>query len=91
MFESAELGHKISKSIFREEEPKLRAALLDAQFELRENGKFPVVIEAAGPGARRFASAEPEADRPGQDERGRREPFPVHALAERQGGDGEAE
>ena len=30
MFESAELGHKISKNTFREEEPSLRAALLDA-------------------------------------------------------------
>ena len=48
MFEPAALGHKISKSIFREEEPKLRAALLDAQFELRENGKFPVVILISG-------------------------------------------
>ena len=48
MFESAELGHKISKSIFREEEPKLRAALLDARFEPRENGKFPVVILISG-------------------------------------------
>lgn len=48
MFESAELGHKISKNTFREEEPKLRAALLDAQFELRENGKFPVVILISG-------------------------------------------
>lgn len=48
MFESAELGHKISKNTFREEEPKLRAALLDAQFDLRENGKFPVVILISG-------------------------------------------
>ncbi len=48
MFESAELGHKIDKATFREEEPKLRAALLDAQFDLRENGKFPVVILISG-------------------------------------------
>ena len=44
MFESAELGHTIDKATFREEVPKLRANLLDAQFELRENGQFPVVI-----------------------------------------------
>ena len=48
MFESAELGHKIDKETFREEEPKLRAALLDAQFDLRENGKFPLVILISG-------------------------------------------
>ena len=48
MFESAELGHKINKATFREEEPKLRASLLDAQFDLRENGKFPVVILVSG-------------------------------------------
>lgn len=48
MFESAELGHVIDKKRFREEVPKLRAALLDAQFELRENGKFPVIILISG-------------------------------------------
>lgn len=48
MFESAELGHKIDKESFRVEVPKLRAALLDAQFDLRENGKFPVVILVSG-------------------------------------------
>jgi len=48
MFESAELGHKIAKETFRVEEPKLRAALLDAQFDLRENGKIPVVILVSG-------------------------------------------
>ena len=48
MFESAELGHKIDKETFRTEVPKLREQLLDAQFELRENGKFPVVILISG-------------------------------------------
>ncbi len=48
MFESAELGHTIDKETFRAEVPALRAALLDAQFELRENGKFPVVILVSG-------------------------------------------
>ena len=48
MFESAELGHSIDKDVFREEAPKLRAALLDAQFELREKGQFPVIILVSG-------------------------------------------
>lgn len=48
MFESAELGHKIDKATFRAEVPKLRAALLDAQFDLRQNGKFPVIILISG-------------------------------------------
>ena len=48
MFESAELGHSIDKDVFREEVPKLRAALLDAQFELREKGQFPVIILVSG-------------------------------------------
>ena len=48
MFESAELGHAIDKKTFRAEVPKLREALLDAQFDLRENGGFPVVILISG-------------------------------------------
>lgn len=48
MFESAELGHTIDRKTFREEVPKLRAGLLDAQFDLRENGRFPVVILISG-------------------------------------------
>lgn len=48
MFESAELGHKIDKATYREEMPKLRSALLDRQFELLQQGKFPVVILISG-------------------------------------------
>jgi len=48
MFESAELGHRIDKEIFKVEVPKLRAALLEAQDQLRENGSFPVVILISG-------------------------------------------
>jgi polyphosphate:AMP phosphotransferase len=48
MFESAELGHKIDKLRYRREEPKLREALLDAQYDLRENGSFPVIIIIGG-------------------------------------------
>ena len=48
MFESAELGHTIDKETYRKEVPKLRAELLDAQFDFREKGKFPVVILISG-------------------------------------------
>jgi polyphosphate:AMP phosphotransferase len=44
MFESAEIGHKIDKSLYKVEEPVLREALLDIQYELKERGTFPVVI-----------------------------------------------
>ena len=48
MFESAELDHDISKAVYKREEPKLRQALLDAQNDLRENGRFAVLIMIAG-------------------------------------------
>lgn len=48
MFESAELGHKISKAAYDKEEPKLRADLLNAQFDLAQKGKFPVIILVGG-------------------------------------------
>ncbi len=48
MFESAELGHKISKKIWKKEVPGLREGLLDAQLELFQTKKFPVVILIAG-------------------------------------------
>ncbi len=48
MFESAELGHTIDKERFAKEEPALREALLDAQYDLLESKKFPVIILIAG-------------------------------------------
>ena len=48
MFESAELGHKIDKATYDAEAPKLREALLDAQFDLAQNAKFPVIILVGG-------------------------------------------
>ncbi len=48
MFESAELGHKLSREAYRKIEPVLRADLLDAQFALSKNGRFPVVILISG-------------------------------------------
>ncbi|HSI96004.1 MAG: polyphosphate:AMP phosphotransferase [Methylophilaceae bacterium] len=48
MFESAELGHKIDKEIYRQEVPALREALLDTQLDLLESSKFPVIILIGG-------------------------------------------
>lgn len=48
MFESANLSHQVSKLVYHREEPKLRAALLNAQYDLFENGRFPVLILIAG-------------------------------------------
>jgi polyphosphate:AMP phosphotransferase len=48
MFDSAGLDHRVSKEDYRREEPKLREALLAAQFELKEDPRFPVLILIAG-------------------------------------------
>jgi polyphosphate:AMP phosphotransferase len=48
MFEAAELGHKIDKKTFASEAPKVRAALLEAQYALMEKPDFPVVILVSG-------------------------------------------
>ncbi|HSQ24233.1 MAG TPA: polyphosphate:AMP phosphotransferase [Pyrinomonadaceae bacterium] len=48
MFESAELGHKIDKRTYAREEPKLRASLLKAQYDLAQDQKFPVLILIGG-------------------------------------------
>jgi len=48
MFESAELGHKVSKSIYKKETAVLREALLNIQHDLAENKSFPVIIIIAG-------------------------------------------
>jgi polyphosphate:AMP phosphotransferase len=47
MFEAAELGRKISKPAFEKRAPKLRAALLEAQQQLR-GAPFPVIVLFAG-------------------------------------------
>ncbi len=47
MFESAQLGRKVSREAFAAREPQLREALLDAQFRLRTAG-FSVIIVIAG-------------------------------------------
>ena len=48
MFESAELGHCISKSEYGAAVPKLREALLKTQYELLADKTFPVVIIIGG-------------------------------------------
>ena len=48
MFESAEIGHKIDKDAYKKAVPALRAALQDAQYDLKENGKIPVVVLVSG-------------------------------------------
>jgi len=47
MFEVAELGRKVSRKLFKQREPALREALLDAQFQLQQ-ADFSVVIVIAG-------------------------------------------
>ena len=48
MFESAELGHEVSKEVYDAELPKLREALLDAQYDLKAANDFPVLIIVGG-------------------------------------------
>src|SRR3990167_9091977 len=48
MFESAEIGHKIDKETYRKEEPDLRQALLDAQYELGQDKRFATLIVIGG-------------------------------------------
>lgn len=48
MFEAAELGHAIDKATYEREEPPLREALLNAQYDLSANGGFPVIIVIGG-------------------------------------------
>ena len=48
MFESANLLHEVSKADYQREEAELRAALLEAQLELKRQSRFPVLILIAG-------------------------------------------
>ena len=55
MFESAEIGHAIAKDTYEARLPALREALLEAQYELKEQARFPVIVlingvEGAGKG-----------------------------------------
>lgn len=48
MFETAETGQRVSPDDYARREPRLRDALLAAQYRLLENRGFPVVILVAG-------------------------------------------
>jgi len=48
MFESAELGHRISKEDYNHEEPLLREQLLACQYELLAARQFPVLVIIGG-------------------------------------------
>ncbi len=48
MFEAAELGHNVGKEEYATREPKLREALLKAQYDLLAHAKFPAVIIIGG-------------------------------------------
>ncbi len=48
MFESANLDHAVDKKVYRREEPALREALLNAQFDLAQQKRFPVLVVIAG-------------------------------------------
>lgn len=48
MFESAEIGHTVGKSVWRQREPVLRQTLLDAQYALLASGRGPVIVLVNG-------------------------------------------
>ncbi|QJR16649.1 polyphosphate:AMP phosphotransferase [Usitatibacter palustris] len=48
MFESAEIGHKLDKARYKREEPKLRRALLEAQYELLKKPESSVLVIVGG-------------------------------------------
>ena len=48
MFESADLDHRMSKAVYGREEPKLRERLVNAQYDLKQQGRFAALILIAG-------------------------------------------
>ncbi|HEY1087988.1 MAG TPA: hypothetical protein VGE37_09845, partial [Archangium sp.] len=48
MFDTAEIAHEVDKATWKKEEPKLRQALLEAQYELLEAKRFPALILVGG-------------------------------------------
>ncbi len=48
MFESAELGHCVADSVYKKRATKLRADLLDAQYDLIASKRFPLIILVNG-------------------------------------------
>lgn len=50
MLESAEVGHCIPKSTYERDEPALREALLNAQYDLSQSGRGPLLVILSGVG-----------------------------------------
>ena len=48
MLESAEIGHRVAKDVYAREEPRLREALLLAQFELSRTRRGAVLVIVSG-------------------------------------------
>jgi AMP-polyphosphate phosphotransferase len=48
MFESAELGHTVDKSTYKADVPGVREALLNAQLDLAEEARHPVILVLSG-------------------------------------------
>ena len=48
MLESAEVGHSVSKAAYAQQEPRLREALLNAQYDLSQTKKGPVLLIISG-------------------------------------------
>ena len=48
MLEAAEVGHAISKAVYARQEPRLREALLNAQYDLSQSKKGPVLLVISG-------------------------------------------
>jgi polyphosphate:AMP phosphotransferase len=48
LFESAELGHAITRQTYARQVPKLREALLDAQYDLFQDERFQVIVLIGG-------------------------------------------
>ncbi len=48
MFASALLEHSIDKATYHREEPRLREALLNAQYDLKQTARCPVIVVIAG-------------------------------------------
>jgi polyphosphate:AMP phosphotransferase len=44
IFETAEVGHRLKKSVFRRREPRLRQRLLELQYRLLAKPEFPVLV-----------------------------------------------
>src|SRR5690242_12698596 len=48
MFESAEIGHRVDREEYEKQEPELRTALLEAQYDLLEKKTTGIVIVVGG-------------------------------------------